>query len=175
MGLILLIIPFGILTKRGLLYMTEKIRAMNIALTQLAKREEELYHHYGTFCGLSDPAVWVLYTLYEDEKNIYTQNDLVSMWSFPKQTLNNTVSNLVKKGWVQLEQLPGARNSKAIKLTKEGQQVCYEKILPLMLAEERSLTRLTDDEQRTLLRLFEKQCTYFEEEIKKITGKKEGK
>lgn len=155
--------------------MNEKIRSMNIAFTQLAKREDELYHQYGTFCGLSDPAIWVLYTLYEDEKSIHTQNDLVSMWSFPKQTLNYTVRGLVKKGWVQLEQLPGARNSKALKLTKEGEQVCYEKILPLMLAEEKSLTRLTDDEQSTLLRLLEKQCTYFEEEIKKITGRKEEK
>lgn len=155
--------------------MNEKIRSMNIAFTQLAKREDELYHQYGIFCGLSDPAIWVLYTLYEDEKSVYTQNDLVSMWSFPKQTLNYTVSGLVKKGWVQLEQLPGARNSKALKLTKEGEQVCYEKILPLMLAEEKSLTRLTDDEQSTLLRLLEKQCTYFEEEIKKIIGRKEEK
>lgn len=152
--------------------MDPKIRSINMAFTQIYKMEDELYHRYGVFCGLSDPAIWVLYTLYEEENRTYTQNDLVSMWSFPKQTLNYTVAKLVQNGWVSLEQLPGARNSKAVRLTKSGEEICKEKILPLMLAEERSISRLSENEQELLLTLVEKQFSYFKEEILKITGGK---
>lgn len=150
--------------------MNAKIRNLNIALSQLYKKEDELYHRYSVHCGLSDPAIWVLYTLYEVEDKIYTQNDLVSLWSFPKQTVNYAVSGLVKNGWIRLEQLPGGRNRKAVLLTKEGEQICEEKILPLMLAEERSLLGLTEEEQELLLQLYQKQCSAFEQEIAQLTG-----
>lgn len=150
--------------------MNDKIRNLNMALSQLYKKENELYHRYSVHCGLSDPAIWVLYTLYEVENKIYTQNDLVSLWSFPKQTVNYAVSGLVKNGWLRLEQLPGGRNRKAVLLTEEGERICEEKILPLMLAEEQSLLGLTEEEQELLLRLNQKQCAAFEEEIAQLTG-----
>lgn len=150
--------------------MDEKIRAINSELSQLYKWEDDLYHRYGTFFGLSDPAVWVLYGLYEDTEQVLTQNDLVSAWFYPKQTINYTVSTLVKNGWVRLEQLPVAGNSKAVLLTEDGKRICREKILPLMQAEENSLSRMTEEERELLLRLTRKQFSYFEEEIKKITG-----
>lgn len=152
--------------------MDTKAKSLNMAFTQLAKREDDLYHRYAVFCGLSDPAVWVLYALYADGDEIYTQNDLVSMWSYPKQTINYAVSFLVKQGFVSLSQLSGSRNSKAISLTEEGRRLCDEKIRPLVLAEERSLSRLGEDAQQLLLKLTERQCTYFEEEILKLTGGK---
>lgn len=148
----------------------EKIRAMNSELTQLYKSEDDLYHRYGVFFGLSDPAVWVLYSLYEETDRVFTQNDLVSTWFYPKQTINYTVSSLVKNGWIELKQLPVARNNKAVILTDEGKRICKERILPLMRAEENSLCRMTEDERALLLKLAKKQFSYFEEEIKKITG-----
>lgn len=155
--------------------MEPRIREINSELTQLYKWEDELYHRYGVFCGLSDPAVWVLYSLYEDTEQILTQNDLSSTWFYPKQTINYTVNALVKKGLVKLEQLPVARNSKVILLTEEGKRICEEKMLPLMQAEENSLSRMTEQERELLLRLAKKQMTYFEEEIQKITGEKSEK
>lgn len=150
--------------------MDEKIKAINGKLTQMYKWEDDLYHRYGVFFGLSDPAVWVLYSLYENTEQILTQNDLVSACFYPKQTINYTVSTLVKNGWVQLEQLPVSGNSKAVRLTEEGKHICKEKILPLMQAEEVSLRRMTEEELELLLRLNKKRITYFAEEIQKITG-----
>lgn len=152
--------------------MDPEIRATNLALTQLSKQLDKLYHRYGTCCGLSDPAIWVLYSLYEEEEKTYTQNDLVSMWFYPKQTVNYTVNSLVQNGWIYLEQLPGGRNRKAIRLTPEGEEICREKILPLMLAEEQSLARMSARERALLLHLTEKQLAYFEEEVEKIAGDK---
>lgn len=156
--------------------MDEKIRTINSELTQMYKWEDDLYHRYGVFFGLSDPAVWVLYGLYDStDEEVITQNDLVSTWFYPKQTVNYTVSTLVKNGWVTLEQLPVSGNNKAVVLTDEGKRICKEKILPLMQAEENSLARMTEEERRLLLALYRKQLTYFEEEIRKITGEKSDK
>lgn len=154
--------------------MAKGIRPINLELTQLYKWEDDLYHRYGVFFGLSDPAVWVLYSLYEDMEQVLTQNDLGTTWFYPKQTINYTVNSLVKNGWVELKQLPGARNSKAVLLTEEGQRVCEEKILPLMQAEENSLAHMSVEERETLLRLTKKHFTCFEEEIQKIIGEKNG-
>lgn len=152
--------------------MDERIREFNISLTQLYKREDDLYHRYSVYCGWADPVGWVLYSLYEDEEKVYTQNDFVSMWYYPKQTVNYTVSGLLKKGLITLEQQPYSGNRKAIRLTTEGIKICEEKILPLMLAEEQSLNRMTEDEREMLLQLTQKQIDYFDEEIRKITGEK---
>lgn len=153
--------------------MDECIRRLNSELTQLYKWEDELYHRYGAFFGLSDPAVWVLYGLYEDTQRVLTQNDLVSTWFYPKQTINYTVNALVKKGWVRLEQLPVARNNKAVLLTQEGMRLCRERIEPLMRAEENSLLRMDEAEREQLLRLMRRQMAFFEEEIRCITGEKQ--
>ncbi len=155
--------------------MDEKIRIRNRELTQLYKWEDDLYSRYSIYCGLSDPAMWVLYTLYEatldpgNEKQ-YTQNELVSTWYYPKQTINYAVMGLSKKGFVTLEQRPGSGNSKTILLTPEGTKFCTDKILPLMQAEEHSFSRMTEEEQELLLQLSRKKCAYLEEEIRQITG-----
>lgn len=150
--------------------MDNKLRNINLALLQLTKREDELYHRYGTSCGLSDPALWILYTLYLDEGKAYTQNDLVTMWFHPKQTINYTVNSLVKKGWLALEHVPGARNSKAIRLTEEGRRQCQEKIRPLMDAEDTALLGLTETERGLLVKLYGSLLNSFEGAIQKIIG-----
>lgn len=155
--------------------MNDRLRAINLALSQLYKSEDELYHRYSVHCGVSDPMFWILRSLYEEREQVYTQNDLVAMWSFPKQTVNYAVSGLVKNGWLRLEQLPGGRNRKAVILTEAGERICEEMILPLMLAEERSLLCLTKEEQALLLRLNQKQCAAFAAEIEKLTGEKSEK
>lgn len=152
--------------------MNERIKEINTELTQTYKLEDDLYHRYGIFCGLSDPAVLILYSLYENKNKTITQNELVSTWFYPKQTINYTVNSLIKKGWIRLEQLPIPGNNKAILLTEEGKQICNEKIAPLILAEENSLIRMTEQEREILLNLTKKHLTFFEEEIQKITGGK---
>lgn len=155
--------------------MDEKIRIRNRELTQLYKWEDDLYSRYSIYCGLSDPAMWVLYTLYEatldpDSEKQYTQNELVSTWYYPKQTINYAVMGLSKKGFVTLEQRPGFGNSKTILLTPTGKRFCTDKLLPLMQAEEHSFSRMTEEEQELLLQLSRKKCAYLEEEIRQITG-----
>lgn len=168
-GFILLQSEFGFCIERKNADMNDKIKAQNVALTQISKRLDVLYHTYGVYAGLSDPAIWLLYSLCEAKSKTITQNDLAAMWFYPKQTVNSTVAVLTEKGYLRLEQLPGMRTGKAVRLTEAGERLCEEKIAPLIAAEERSLMRLTEQERETLLGLTEKQCNMFGEEIEKLT------
>ena len=147
--------------------MNTEVKAQNIALNQYYKRMNEQYHAYAVHCGLSDPTLWVLYSLWETETPP-TQNDICALWMYPKQTINFTISGLVKKGYVQLEQRPGARSGKTVKLTDAGAALCRRTITPLMEAEEHSLLQLPEDERATLLALSGKQCACFERSLQAL-------
>ena len=147
--------------------MNAEVKAQNLALNQHYKRLNEQYHAYAVRCGLSDPALWVLYSLWETNAPL-TQNDICALWMYPKQTINFTIASLVKKGCVRLEQRPGARSGKTVRLTDEGTALCQKVIAPLMEAEERSLLQLTDPERELLVRLSEKQCTSFVQEVQAL-------
>lgn len=144
--------------------MDAEVKQQNLALNQHYKRMNEQYHAYAVHCGLSDPALWVLYSLWETETPL-TQNDICALWMYPKQTINFTITGLVKKGCVLLEQRPGARSGKTVKLTAAGTELCRQVIAPLMEAEERSLSQLTQPDRALLVALSEKQCVCFEREI----------
>ena len=146
------------------IFMDRKIKELNAELNQIAKRLDEQYHLYASRHGLSDPAFWVLYTIYESDSQ-YTQNELAEMWCYPKQTVNFAISGLVKKGYLILEPIAATRHSKAVRLTKEGEMICKAVIAPLIEAEQRSLARMTEEERALSLSLSENHCRIFQEEV----------
>ena len=157
--------------------MDRNIKELNSELNQIAKRLDEQYHLYAAHHGMSDPAFWVLYTIYDSDR-IYTQNELAGMWCFPKQTVNFAIAGLVKKDYLVLEPIAAARHSKAVRLTKKGERLCKESIAFLIAAEQRSLARMSEEERALLLSLSQKQCRLFQEEIasllEKVPQKQEG-
>lgn len=150
--------------------MNDAVDKQNITLNLYWKRMNVQYHTYAASCGLSDPAMWTLYALYENgEKPPLTQNDIVEMWMYPKQTVNFTIAGLVQKGCLYLEQLGGARNSKAVRLTEAGKQLCEQTIRPLFEAEENALRQLSAQERELLIKLNGLHCHALEEQITKLT------
>lgn len=147
--------------------MKKTVKEQNVALNQLYKKQDELFHNYATHYGFSDGAFWVLYSLCETDE-VYTQNVLAEMWCFPKQTVNSAISSLVKAGYVHLEQIAAARNSKAVKLTKKGLDVCQSIIMPLMEAEQRALSRLSETERDVFIDILGKQYDLLQTEIESI-------
>ena len=146
--------------------MGDTINGQNIELNRIWKRMNVQYHNYAAACGFSDPAMWVLYALYENnEEQAVTQNDIVETWMYPKQTVNFTIAGLAKKGFVYLEPIGSARNSKAVHLTEAGKQLCERTIRPLMQAEENALRKLSEEDRNALLRINAAQCDALEAEI----------
>lgn len=143
---------------------TDKIKEQNMQINRILQEFDEQYHRYAVHIGVSEPALWVLYSLYA-ETSVCTQNTLALTWSCPKQTINFAISGLVKKGLVELAPIPSARNSKSVHLTDEGKAFCAEKLAPLLAAEEQALLRMQEEERELLLTLLEKQKNFFAEEV----------
>ena len=148
--------------------MNDSITKQNLELNLYWKRMNVQYHLYAASCGLSDPAMWTLYALYENgDRKPLIQNDIAEICMYPKQTVNFTITGFIKKGLLYLEPLGGARNSKAVRLTEQGKQFCEQVIRPLMKAEENALLKLTEEERKQLIHLSELQCRAVEAEIAK--------
>ena len=129
-------------------------------IEQQRKEEDSVYHSAAVKFGLSDTAMWILYVLSEPDSCV-TQQDLCRQGSFPKQTVNTAISNMVKNGYVTLEPIPGSRNQKRIVLT-DG-TMCK-----LRMAEERAYGTLTVDELETYLTMTKRLTDSLKKEISKL-------
>ena len=100
--------------------MKNEIHELNMTLNQIYRKQDDLYHEYASHFGLSSISFWILYTLCETEDEVFTQNKLADMWHIPRQSLNSAVRTLMNQGYIKLEQMAVARNSKALSLTEKG-------------------------------------------------------
>lgn len=93
------------------------------------KEQDAIYHRTAVKFGLSVSAMCVLYILADNERT-YTQQDICRISRFAKQTVNSTISALVKNNYITLEPIAGVKNSKGILLTDKGRELT-EKLLYL--------------------------------------------
>ena len=124
-------------------------------LWKLAQQERmfsSLYRGVSTSCGLSDCQFWALYYMISTEEPI-TQQDLVNLMLFPKQTINSAVAGLVQKGYVILEMIPGTRNKKNLILTPSGKKLTGETVFRLRQAEIQAVRSMTHGKMETYLSL----------------------
>ena len=152
-------------------------KELNLKFNQLYRRQCNLYHTYAAACHFSDTAFSILYCLCEEEPDEhtppFTQHELATLCSLPRQTVNSAISGLVKNGYVSLTQLAGAGNTKAVCLTEKGKQICRQMIDPLIQAEQHSLAQMTSKEVELCLELSVRQLDLFEKELALILPKKE--
>ena len=94
---------------------------------------------------VSESEFWIWYTLLTMEGE-FSQQDICSMWSLPKQTVNTIVSHMKRKKFARLELCLRARNRKIIFLTEEGRRYGEKIIAPITEAEERSLACIPVEE-----------------------------
>lgn len=132
---------------------------------QLYKEMDEIYHQYAKRQGISDTALWLLYSLYEDGAG-YTQRELCSAWHYPPQTINSALKSLVNQGYIQLKPVEGNQKNKRIVLTEAGNEMMQEIISPLIRAEKRTFQRLEKSERDALLSLTHKYVSLLKGEVK---------
>lgn len=131
------------------------------------RKMDGLYHDYARRVGLSDAAMWLLYSLCAQECPC-TQRDLCETWFYAPQTINTALKSLAEKGFVSLELAPRSRKNKQIYLTEAGKALVEEKIIPLIQAEERSFERLGTEERAQLLAITQRHIALLAEEIDSI-------
>lgn len=86
---------------------TEALAVFN----QLYKEVDEIYHQYAKNHGISDTALWLLYSLYENS-GTYTQRDVCADWHYPPQTINSALKSLEKQGVIVLEAVSGNQKTR---------------------------------------------------------------
>ena len=119
----------------------EHIRDMNKQTKELIG----LYREAGRHLDISESEVWVWYTLVSMEGN-YTQQDICTLWSLPKQTVNTVIAHMKRKRLAFLQAVPGTRNHKTVHLTEAGRAYGEQLILPITRAEERAFDHISAEE-----------------------------
>ncbi|MCI8399722.1 MAG: MarR family transcriptional regulator [Oscillibacter sp.] len=121
---------------------------------------DEFYHTLAQRQGLSDSALWVLWSLVELGEGS-TQTDICRQIFQTKQTVHSSVRKLEKDGVLALR--PGEGREIALYFTDRGRELVREKILPVMEAERTAAQGLEAEEWRTVIRLSRKWFSLFRE------------
>lgn len=136
-------------------------------LNRLYRQMDETYHAYARRCGITDTALWLLYSLAESTGPT-TQHEVCENWHYPPQTVNSALKTLERKGLIALEPDPGNRRAKLIALTEAGRALLQKAIVPLVAAENRALERMSDADRAALLRLTGLYADLLDEELARI-------
>lgn len=144
--------------------MKEQTKQQLENLNQQIKELSGIYHQVAVRLGISDNEFWVWYTVFVMGEE-YSQQDICEIWSLPKQTVNSVVMNMVKRGFIKLEVVPGTRNRKLLRLTDNGKSYGEAVVRPIFEAEYRTIARLTEEERQLCISLLNKYIRYLREEL----------
>lgn len=138
-----------------------------VAYNQNHKESEEIYHRYAKSVGMTDTTFWLLYSLWEHEKP-YTQKELCEEWSYISQTLNSALKNLEKADLIYMKCEDGNRKNKRILFTKKGREFAGRVVKPLVEAEMRSFSCMSEEECSQFLHCMDKINVALKKEVEQL-------
>ena len=103
-------------------------------------RDEQyaLYDEYAKRNGLLMKSLLVLNALYY-AKDGMTQKEITDRTFQSKQTVNLIIKNLLKEGYVTVEENPENKRIKFVKLTEEGRNYAKEPVVHITWAEDTAM------------------------------------
>lgn len=119
----------------------------------LYKEMDDVYHLLARHYGLSDCAMWIIYTLRETGGGC-TQSRLCEILSMSKQTVNSALKSLEAAGHLRLMPVAGNQKSKQICLTARGKRFAASTTDNIAEMELRAFERFSAGEQAMLFRLL---------------------
>lgn len=139
------------------------------SLSILAKQEKKfdaMYRNVSAGFGFPDCAMWILYFVASSNDDI-SQQELIEMMMFPKQTINSSVKSLSEKGLLLLEMIPGTTNKKRIVLTKDGRKKADETVSRLRRAELKAVKKMGTEKMEEYIALYNEFYVAMEQELLK--------
>ena len=140
---------------------------------EMYKAYNRIYHELSLDFGISDSAFNILYELRVTGCGI-TQKHIGSALFLSKQTVNSSIRNLEKLGFVVCKDGAPDRRMKYVELTDSGRDFCSKNIDRAIEMEANAFERLTKQEVETLLSIEEKHYKLLLQESIKIRNKKGG-
>lgn len=117
---------------------------------RIFKEFNDIYHDVALRLGLSNSAFDIFYAICELGDGCL-QRDICKTTYIPKQTVNSSIRNLEREGYLTLK-----HGSMHIYLTERGKDMLKNVIYPVIEVENDSFKGLADEESELLLRLLEK-------------------
>ena len=139
---------------------------LRIQYNSLFKEMTDIYHNIALKLEISDSAFLILYAIVELGCGC-TQKDIAQMYYMSKQTINSSIKNLEKSGYITLKQDKG--NNKQIFLTTLGEKLAQEKIKPVIKIENDVFAQMSFDESQKLLKLTRKYTDLLKEKTEVIS------
>jgi len=138
-------------------------------INQKVKGLAGLYHGVVSRSAISDNEFWVWYTLVTMDGE-HSQQDICTLWSLPKQTVNTIIRRMVRRGLAVLEVVPGTRNRKIIHLTEAGREYGETVVMPVSEAEQRAFRKMTPEDQMTFVEVMGRYMEALREELHMAAG-----
>ncbi len=113
--------------------MRQIIRKFVVALNNI----DETYCADTLQIGVKDSMLWLLYAL--DDGEAHSQKELCEKWEFPKTTLNTTIKQAERDGYLTLSPIPGKRREMTICLTEKGKSYAQQVLYPIYAAEDQAM------------------------------------
>lgn len=149
--------------------MEQNIQRILRTINRLDSEIEKVYKEIAAHFDLSETEHWILYEICHSEKPC-TQNDLCKDWYYPVQTINYAVNMMQKKGYVELEPIPGTKNRKKILLTEKGKQLAAHTISKVDEIEKSAILEFTEEERETYIALYTRYIKNLKREKQRVLG-----
>ncbi len=113
--------------------MRQLMRKFVISLNNI----DEVYCSDTLKIGVKESMLWLLYAL--DDGEAHSQRDICEKWALPKTTLNTTIKQAEKEGYLTLSPIQGKRRELTICLTEQGKAYARQVLKPIYAAEDQAM------------------------------------
>ena len=132
-----------------------------------SKEIDDVYHMLALKFGLSNSAMWILCTMREANREL-TQSEIAQEMSMSRQTVNSTIKNLEKQGYLRLEVVSGDRRNKILSFTEEGETFVKRTVDRVLSLEHQVFENLEVEEQEKITQILRKYTRFMREGAEKI-------
>ena len=122
---------------------------------RLYKENCELYAEAAKSLGISEGAMWILYTLHLYNRP-FTQSELCEEVFMPKQTVNSALKKPQQEGYILLQFSENNKKSKQIILTVAGKALADNTVAKIIAAEKNVFGHFSADKIRELLDYYDR-------------------
>lgn len=132
----------------------------------LSRELDAAYHEAAKKLGLSDSAMWVLYTICDNGEPC-PLNDICKLSGISKQTINSAIRKLEIEQILYLEAFD--RKKKQIYLTEKGRTLAKQTVVHLIEIENTIFDSWEKEEREIYLELMQRYLTMFRNKIKELS------
>ncbi|MBQ7875546.1 MAG: winged helix DNA-binding protein [Oscillospiraceae bacterium] len=119
--------------------------------------------------GIAKGQLMIIWTLFDFGRPC-TQKEICDDWYENKQTINSAAKKLIDEGYIDIAPSPDNFREKLLTFTEKGRFFAMRTVGRILEAEKNAFSRLSEDEQDQLVRIYGKHCELLKEEFAKIRG-----